>query len=67
MGRQKETMRIPGWVEQRVKRIDMHDLSHLCAEENKCIVIHGRHYKYRVTASGQGGPIVRIERKLRKK
>ena len=59
--------RVPKWLSKQIFKWDWHDLSHKWHDENKYIVIYGHTYEYQIIVAGQGGSMVYVSRRLRKK
>ena len=57
----------PDWLTARLNKIRSRDplyFRHLSYDENKYLLIKGKHYRYRITGAGQNGDPV-VERQLR--
>ena len=57
--------RVPRWVMKEMARLKRKYSWHELAHSDRYILLRGRHYEYRITPAGQGGPITYIERRIR--
>ena len=57
---------IPRWVLTEEKQIERKYGGTSSSLLDKFFYLKGRHFKYRISYSGQGGPIVDIERRKRR-
>lgn len=57
--------KVPKWVRVELANLQTkHSWSDL-ASEGRYLVIRGKHFSYKITPAGQGGPITYIERRPR--
>lgn len=58
---------VPEWVLKELNHLQTKYSWHDAASEGRYFILKGKHFKYKITPAGQGGPITYIHRKPRVK